>query len=172
MSELSLASKQQLRHLKRQVQQRLKTCLKIAEQYFQRDFLLPQVSYQVRGLKAGVAYLQQWQIRLNPLLLLENPTDFIQQVVPHELAHLIVYACYGNVRPHGKEWKFVMEQLFHLKSDVYHQFDITNVQGKTFAYSCHCQTHYLSLRRHNRVIRQQAIYHCKQCNSQLQYQAE
>lgn len=170
MTTLSLSQKQQLRHLKILVQRRLKACLTLAEQHFQRHFPLPQVSYQVKGLKAGVAYLQLWQIRFNPLLLLENTTTFIEQTVPHELAHLIVYACYGDVRPHGKEWQFVMEQIFNVEAQIYHQFDVKNVQGQTFIYRCDCQTHYLSLRRHNKVLQQQSLYRCKQCHSHLIYQ--
>ena len=86
-------------------------------------------------------------------MLLENSDEFIRQVVPHELAHLIVYQVFGQVKPHGQEWQSVMTQLFNLPADTCHQFDVENVQGKMFAYQCECQTHYLTIRRHNRIQR-------------------
>ncbi len=96
------------RHLKMQVQRKLSLCLALAEQHFNRAFPMPNVDYRLRGVKAGVAYLQQNEIKLNRTLLLENETAFINQVVPHELAHLIVYQVFGRVKPHGKESKYTL----------------------------------------------------------------
>ena len=93
----------QFRHLKMQVQRRLNACLRLAEAHFQQPFPMPVVDYDVRGTKAGVACLQQNTIKFNRTLLMENPEEFIRQVVPHELAHLIVYQLFGRVKPHGKE---------------------------------------------------------------------
>ncbi|MGQ0285796.1 SprT family zinc-dependent metalloprotease [Pasteurellaceae bacterium 22721_9_1] len=159
----------QFRHLKMQVQWRLTHCLQIAEQHFKRRFPSPAVTYELKGVKAGVAYLQKNLIKFNRTLLLENPTEFIQQVVPHELAHLLVYQQFGRVKPHGKEWQFVMEHLFNLPADTCHQFDVTNVQGRTFAYECQCQTHYLTTRRHHNIQRKRAVYLCRKCNAPLIY---
>ena len=50
--------------------------------------------------------------------------EFIRQVVPHELAHLIVYQMFGRVKPHGKEWQLVMNEIFKLPAYTCHQFDI------------------------------------------------
>ena len=131
------------RHLKMQVQRKLNQSLLLAEVYFKRKFTMPDVNYELRGIKAGVAYLQKNQIKFNRTLLLENADEFIRQVVPHELAHLIVYQMFGRVKPHGKEWQLVMNEIFKLPEDTCHQFDIKNVQGETFEYRCACQTHFL-----------------------------
>lgn len=156
------------RQLKMQVQRRLDYCLKLAEQHFNRAFPMPQVEYDLRGVKAGVAYLQQNRIKLNRTLLQENPDEFIRQVVPHEFAHLIAFQCYGRVKPHGREWQAIMQELFGLPADTCHQFDVQSVQGKTFAYRCDCQEHSLSVRRHNKVVRESAVYFCKKCHSKLE----
>lgn len=161
-----------LRILKLQVQRRLKQDLATAEQFFQRMFPIPEICYNVRGLKAGLAYLQQNQIRLNPILLQENGRDFIDQVVPHELAHLLVYQLFGRVQPHGKEWRMVMEQVFHQPAETYHCFDVSQVQGRTFSYRCACQTHALSVRRHNAVWREQRVYLCRRCKQPLIFQED
>lgn len=156
------------RQLKMQVQRRLSACVAIAETYFNRSFSMPEVSYDIRGVKAGVAYLQQNTIKLNRTLLLENPDEFIRHVVPHELAHLIVHQVFGRVKPHGKEWQFVMETLFQLPADTYHQFDVSNVRGKTFTYQCPCQIHELSSRRHHNIQHKSAVYLCRKCQGKLE----
>ena len=97
----------------------------------------------------------------------ENTDEFIRQVVPHELAHLIVYQMFGRVKPHGREWQLVMNKIFKLPADTCHQFDIKNVQGKTFEYCCACQTHFLSTRRHNRIVREKIEYLCRKCKGKL-----
>ncbi|GJJ80306.1 SprT family zinc-dependent metalloprotease [Pasteurella canis] len=155
------------RELKMQVQRKLIHCLQLAEKHFKRTFPLPIVTYQVRGLKAGVAYLQSNEIRLNPVLLLENREEFISQVVPHELAHLIVYQVFGRVQPHGKEWREVMMTVFSLAPKVYHQFDITRVKGKTITYYCACREHQLTMRRHYNIQNKKTVYLCKDCKSKL-----
>ncbi|PVX42970.1 SprT protein [Pasteurella langaaensis DSM 22999] len=155
------------RQLKMQVQRRLTACLQKTEQFFDRTFSMPSVSYDIRGVKAGVAYLQQNSIKFNRTLLLENPEDFIRQVVPHELAHLVVYQVFGRVKPHGKEWKAVMEQIFQLPAETCHQFDVESVLGTTFLYRCHCQQYQLSVRRHNRIQRENAVYLCRKCKTKL-----
>lgn len=155
------------RVLKMQVQRQLQRDLAKVNAYFEREFPVPNVSYAVRGLKAGVAYLKQNEIRLNPVLLVQNGHNFVQQVVPHELAHLIVYQQFGRVAPHGKEWKMVMEQVLGVAAETYHCFDVSDVLGQTFLYECGCQQHALSLRRHNAIQRQQRCYICRKCKQPL-----
>ncbi|PJG84377.1 SprT family zinc-dependent metalloprotease [Conservatibacter flavescens] len=157
------------RLLKLQVQRKLKTCLDLAERHFNRSFPMPVVSYDVRGVKAGVAYLQKNCIKFNRTLLLENPEAFINQVVPHEVAHLIVYQIFGQVKPHGKEWQFVMVSLFQIPADTCHQFDVSSVQGKTYPYRCACQIHQLTVRRHQKVQHERAVYICRKCQSPLSW---
>lgn len=156
-----------LPQLKMQVQRRLKQDLTKASAFFQTDFHTPNILYNVRGLKAGVAYLERNEVRFNPILLQENGLDFINQVVPHELAHILVYQLFGRVRPHGKEWQFMMENVLGVSANTYHCFDTVNA-AKQFAYRCHCQIHQLSTRRHHAIVRNGRIYLCKKCKGQLQ----
>ena len=157
------------RMLKMQILRRLHYGMQLAEDYFKHPFHFPQIHYELRGIKAGVAYLQKNAISFNRTLMLENPQEFIQQVSLHELAHLIVYQHFGHVQPHGKEWRFVMKEIFHLPADTCHQFDLSSVQGKTFTYRCACQTHQLTIRRHNKIQRESAVYFCRKCKTQLNF---
>lgn len=151
-----------------QIQRRLRACIELAQAQFNRTFPMPTVTYNVRGLKAGVAYLQQNEIRLNPTLLAENAEHFIRETVPHELAHLIVYQQYGRrAKPHGREWRFVMEEVFKLPASVYHEYDTTAVRRNSVAYQCDCQIHQLGQRQHQRIKTQSAVYTCRKCKGKL-----
>lgn len=128
----------------------------------------PVLRFTQRGKAAGTAHLQKWEIRLNPLLLVDNLPSFLHEVIPHELAHLLVFALHGRCAPHGREWKGMMQQVFELPGRVTHQLDISKVQGPQFNYRCACRDHSLSLRRHNALQRGKSRYLCRHCGKLLQ----
>ncbi|MBZ7663995.1 SprT family zinc-dependent metalloprotease [Klebsiella pasteurii] len=127
----------------------------------------PVLVYQQRGTSAGTAWLEKNEIRLNPVLLLENQQAFIDEVVPHELAHLLVWKHFGRVAPHGKEWKWMMESVLGVPALRTHRFELDSVRKNTFPYRCQCQQHQLTVRRHNRVMRGEATYRCVRCGDVL-----
>ncbi|MFA0440640.1 SprT family protein [Vibrio sp. 10N.286.49.C2] len=151
---------------------RLAHCISVAEQYFQQTFPIPSLSFKLKGKTAGKAYLQPWEIRLNPILFSENQDAFIEEVIPHEVAHLLAFKLYGRVPPHGKHWQAIMHNVFKVIPKTTHQMDISSVQGKVFEYHCQCSTYPLTIRRHNKVQRQQASYRCIKCHEALRYSGQ
>ena len=97
----------------------------------------------------------------------ENQQHFITHTVPHEVAHLLVYQLYGRTKPHGKEWQQIMNQIFDLTAKTTHQYDVSNVKGKTFTYACQCAEHQLTIRRHNKIVRDNIKYICRLCKHSL-----
>ncbi|MFT6927527.1 MAG: SprT protein [Psychromonas sp.] len=145
---------------------RSEECFILAECFFDRAFKRPTYLFNQRGRSAGSAHLQLNLIKYNSTLFSQNSADFFAQVVPHEVAHLITYQHYGKVRPHGKEWQYVMQNIFNCPADTTHSLDISDVMGKQFAYQCDCTTHQLTIRRHNKILKG-VKYSCKKCRVEL-----
>ncbi len=153
--------------------ERVDACFALAEARLGRPFPRPQIRCDLRGRAAGSARLQTWELRFNPALYQANQAAFHAEVVPHEVAHLLVYALWGTGRgkgrvlPHGRQWQSLMQEIFGLEPRVTHSFDLAPLAERTFAYRCACQQHQLSVRRHNKVRRGEARYHCRHCRAEL-----
>ncbi|WP_035387481.1 SprT family zinc-dependent metalloprotease [Ferrimonas senticii] len=143
-------------------------CYQHAENQLKRPFPRPSISFAMRGQAAGAAHLQHNRLRFNPVLAAQNQQAFIDQVVPHEVCHLLAWQLYGKVKPHGREWQALMVNLFAVRPDTRHQFDVSAVAPRTFSYRCNCRLHQLTIRRHNKILRGQAEYRCRLCQSPLQ----
>ncbi|KKM61213.1 hypothetical protein LCGC14_1534020 [marine sediment metagenome] len=129
--------------LQERVAEKIRECLDIAEQRFDRSFQTPEISYKLRGLVAGQANSRLWRIRINSILLQENTDDMLNSTVPHEVAHLIADKVYGHIRSHGAEWKSVM-RLLGISPNRCHRYDTTNSRVKVnvkhkFCYKCNCR---------------------------------
>ncbi|MGZ9899502.1 SprT family zinc-dependent metalloprotease [Shewanella gaetbuli] len=159
--QLNLSEEQQ------QVLDKVEADYQAAERYFNRSFPRPQVQFTLRGKSAGTAHLQLNKLRFNPVLLRENVTDFVSDVVPHEISHLLAYQLYGRVKPHGKEWQSLMIKVFARAAKTTHQLNTTSVQGKQFDYFCDCGTVQLTIRRHNNIQRGKTQYRCRICLQSL-----
>jgi SprT protein len=137
---------------------------KLAEDYFSVSFFRPTATLNQRGKIAGSAHLQKNIIKLNRKLFIQNYDDFLQQVIPHEVAHIICYQQFARVKPHGLEWQSVMRSVFKLDAHVTHKFDVTDVGMQDFAYQCKCnELIMLSVVRHNKVTRGVQQYRCQKC---------
>ncbi|MDV5171465.1 SprT family zinc-dependent metalloprotease [Photobacterium rosenbergii] len=158
--------------LQHQVIDRVKQCIAQANRRLNKRLAIPEVRFTQRGKIAGSARLQGWEVRFNPVLLNENPDAFLNEVVPHEVAHLVVFKLFGKVRPHGREWQVIMQEVFGVAPRTTHSFDVSSVQGQTFLYRCQCSEHQMTVRRHNKVQRGQAHYRCRQCGHTLAFQQQ
>lgn len=134
---------------------------------------MPTVSFDLRGKTAGQAYYTKNHVRLNAVLLTENTTEFIEQTVGHEVAHLATRFKYtGAIQSHGPEWQAMMAVL-GLDARRCHSYDVTNAAvGRSYPYRCGCATpHTLSARRHGAVQRGHRSYTCKKCGQKLKLAA-
>ena len=157
--------------IKRNIERKVAICIKKANDFFDIALSLPTIKMNQRGRSAGTAYLQKHEVRFNIYMYHQSPEEFVNNVVPHEVAHLVVFYLYGiNARPHGKEWQNIMINLYGVEPARTHRFD-PKPPSKTFSYQCDCQQHQLSVRRHNR-IKKGGQYICRECRSILRFNNE
>lgn len=140
--------------------------------------LKPLLRFDLHGQAAGQAIWQrgrQPQLRFNLDIGRRHADDFVHQTVAHEVAHIVTYQCFGRTRPHGPEWRAVMQHFGIDRPRRCHDYTVEGSQGRRqrrWRYECSCRTHRLSSTRHHRVQRGKARYHCRSCGAALRYVAE
>jgi len=149
---------------------------------FGRDFGRVPVRFDLSGTTAGMYTLhgKNGLIRYNPWIFGKYFDENLRDTVPHEVAHYIVYAVYGDrigrrrVKPHGPQWREVMDR-FGADPGVTFDLDLEGVpqrRQRTHRYRCDCRLHELSTTRHNRVMRGRGSYQCVHCEGDLVYAPE
>lgn len=130
----------------------------------------PETWLDLRGKCAGQAHFGRGGLRFNPTLLSENRLAFLVDVVPHEMAHWLVHHLEEGhrVRPHGREWRSVMRNLYGLEPRTTHRFDTRSASPAPYRYRCACRDHHFSRRRHA-LARAGQCYICRQCRQTLVY---
>lgn len=171
--------------IKLSIAKKVEECFLLAENYFKCSLSRPRVSFDIRGQDAGRAYFpvsgafngavpvanKKTEIKFNEVLLDENPDIFLGNIVHHECAHLIVYELFGTrAKPHGKEWKAVMEKVFRVDSRVQHNLDVSTVSNKPYIYACACPGGGVSLSsRQHKTAKRGGTYICRVCKGELTF---
>ncbi len=108
-------------------------------------------------------------LRFNRVLMNENPKEYLENVVPHEVAHYIVSFMYPKTQSHGREWKDMMTMVMDRPATTRHNMDTTNSRRKVkrHVYRCSCQEHVISTVKHNRILRNHTTYRCKYCKTAI-----
>jgi len=147
--------------------------IRLASEQLQLDLAEIPVKFDLRGRASGMFVVnhQGCHIRYNEAIFSAYFDDAVVNTVAHEVAHYVVYSRWGarRVKPHGREWQQVMS-LFQLKAEVTSQYDLSQLpvrRQKRYEYVCGCRSHQLSTTRHNRLLRQQTVYYCRQCGQSL-----
>lgn len=153
---------------------RVEHCYQQAEAFFKRAFVRPEVSFKLRGQKAGVAHLTENKLRFNPQLYQENRDDFLKQTVPHEVAHMIAHQLFGaHIQPHGEEWQLIMRGVYELAPNRCHTYAVQRRTVNRFIYRCSCPDGEFpfSAQRHALVSKGRR-YFCRRCKATLNFTGE
>ena len=156
-----------------QVMARVEYYLQQASEIYQRDFTVIPVLFDLRGRAAGMYLVRQNQrwIRFNPYIFNRYFDDCLISTVPHEVAHYVTDLVYGlgKIRPHGIEWKRLMQQLGvvpRVRADYSLQGMPVRRQQR-FSYRCNCRAHEITLTRHNKITKDRVRYFCRSCGSEI-----
>ena len=131
-------------------------------------------NFKLKGRVAGKAWYSGRRLSFNLLLAKDNLLSFLNETVPHEVAHLYQMKMNPDSKPHGQEWKYIMN-LGGYDARRCHNYDMQSVKSATkkreiFEYICGCGTpHKLTKTRHNRVMRGTHSYVCKKCHQQIRF---
>jgi len=161
------------------VEAKIAECMLVAERYYAMVIATPSVDFDLKGGCAGKATPSKHHISLNGVLLVENFEAYLEDTIPHEVAHIVCHVKYGWLRTanggishHGKEWKAIMRAL-GAEPTRCHNMDVSNVKRKMrqFSYFCPdclaCVS--MSIIRHNRVTKGTKSYSHKSCTSPLEF---
>lgn len=147
--------------------------IKSAADYYSRSLDEIPVLFDLSGKAAGMYRVKAGQkvIRYNPYVFAKYFNDNVSETIPHEVAHYVTDVLYGlgKIRPHGNEWKSVM-QLFNAPANRTANYDLSGLprrQYRTFVYHCGCQDYELTSRRHNKILRGEGHYLCRDCGGKL-----
>lgn len=148
--------------VKLRAKQSLLRWVEYANSVFDAEFPVPTISFELRGTTAGKAWLEDWHVQLNAVLLSENLDEFEKRTIPHELAHLIDYR-FNRHSDHGPKWVAIMVKLGRDPKRC-HSYDTTNssVVKKISGFKCNCGPQTVSVRMGNRINRG-AKYLCGKC---------
>ena len=171
-TQVELFSDQLAPEQERLILERTEKWIKLANRHYGLDLDVPTVNFNVKGTAWGY-YMRRGKkvtIRFNPLLFARYFQEGLQDTVPHEVAHYVVDSMYtGRPRPHGPEWREVMN-LFGIKNPrATSDYDTTGLEvrrQRRFSYACGCQNHEVSTTRHKRILKG-AKYLCRTCGQEL-----
>ena len=112
-------------------------------------------------------------IRINEEYLVKNTEEFIKQIIPHEVAHLIANTKWQRRVKHGLAWQSIMIRVFELTPDRCHQFEAATNGRKHRWYTltclyCNC-LHRFSQRHYNVIVNTGGLHNrtCRQCKKSL-----
>ncbi|MRI32486.1 SprT family protein [Endozoicomonas sp. OPT23] len=156
-----------------EVNQRVAELYCLAERHFLKRFPRPAIKLDLKGETAGQAWPEKNLLRLNSQLLVENREHYFKHTIGHEIAHLVAHQLFGRkIRPHGREWQFIMEVVFSLPAERTHSYDTRRARSvqRPYLYQCQCPEKLIPLTsiRHNRS-RKGTVYLCTSCKAPLQF---
>ncbi len=159
------------KELQEKTRQMVTNCLQTAETLWpDHSFPLPTIFFKKKGRAAGTANTKRYDLNFNMVLLRENSDKFAITVI-HECAHLVARKVYGmRIKPHGKQWRIVMQKLGISEPKRCHSYDISksSTLKRKYIYRCSCRDHRFTSIRHNRA-KKGTKYHCTKCLETLVY---
>lgn len=149
---------------------RVQECLQIASKKTKIAFRFEGVKFFNKSSTAGYVIPSSGNVvHLNIDLLKKNQDRFINEIIPHEVAHLVASTINpSDTSHHGPTWKRVMRGVFNLEPVRCHDMDTNGIgrNVKRFVYICSCHKHTIGSVRHNKIV-SGAKYGCKDCKKEL-----
>lgn len=109
-------------------------------------------------------------INFNRQIIERVGSEAFTNTITHEIAHAIQHIVYRYAKQkHGPEFREIHASMGG-NGKTYHDYDVVGLRKrklKRFVYVCGCQTHYLSTRTHNKVLKSVGGFCCKTCRNSI-----
>lgn len=160
-------------NLEQVVIDRVKECFAHARTMYELGQKDIEINFDKKGRVAGTASWQRvsghikYSLNFNYQLAGENLDEYLKQVIPHEVSHIIDYILHpGQEHGHGFNWKMIMVECFGLHPDRCHSMDTSNCSrrvSKNQEYKClACGKRYtITTALHNKVISKERRISCR-----------
>ena len=112
------------KEIENKIIQRVDECLKKLYTIFDK-YNVPVINFNLHGKSAGKAYLNDWEVRFNLKYAEQDLERFLNDTVPHEVAHLAEWYTSRTVG-HKARWKGYMKILGVKNPKRCHNY-VTNV---------------------------------------------
>jgi SprT protein len=94
---------------------------------------LPEIEFTQRGAVAAQTFtyrdeennIVKTRLNYNPYYIVEDPQKFMEQTIPHEVAHIFQHALHPQSKPHGIEWIGIMKK-FGVTPEIYTDIHVDN----------------------------------------------
>ena len=122
-------------------------------------------NFSLRGRVAGTAE-SNGNINYNLDIANKNYDIFINDTVPHEVAHVICFQVYPYAKPHGREWKSIIRKLGYNDNRCHSMEYIPARQVKKYSIYCTCQKHDVGAKIYKNISNG-SKYTCTKCKGTL-----
>jgi SprT protein len=174
--------------MKEKILAKVEECFLIAEKFYNTTFpRATEVIFKRNGTCGGYCrfnHTKTIRIFMFQLDFAEAyPEDYIENTVPHEVAHYIQFMVYGfsyqGIKVHGKEWKYIMRNVFKVEPTRTHDYSLSVTKTRNtriFVYGgCGCgKTYQLTYAKHKKAqlyvdLRGCHIYNCSLCKNPVKF---
>lgn len=151
--------------------------LRRAERCFRRAFPRIPIEFDLTGGTSGQYWFPSGKsrsgshglLRFNMWIASRNLKEFIQNTVPHEVAHYLVTCIHGRrVKPHGTEWKQIMQECLGAAASRCHHHEVPY----PYVFRCRCEGQageYRYTRRGFNNFLRGTVRYCPKCKSGLRF---
>ena len=117
--------------------------------------------------RGGLARPQRLRVALNARLMREHP-DQLEQILIHEICHILTWIQSPYARSHGSEWRSMMRTMGR-EPDRCHEMPTAHLQykQKRFEVVCACRSHVVSARLLRKIEAIGANYTCRSCGQRV-----
>lgn len=151
--------------------------INIGNSMFEHKVRSIDIKLDLKGSSAGLAlthlHSNNHIIRLNAALMENNLTQFIDEVIPHEVAHIFAESNnplkFKKKAGHGNFWKLIMKAFGIANPTRCHDMIVEQPMRKVvtkYTASCECKIHTITSHRRTKMING-TNYSCTLCNARL-----